>query len=255
MGRVALLAIASFFASPVLAQSVDPQQFMDELLRQKQIEMRQRFQDEQRQRQLDQQEQEHDRKECLRAGYRAPDVEQCVRDSAAWRRGFRPAQAPEIDFSAFGKTPDELAAERARSPREAPSNAPSSRVDVPLTSSGGTFEVPVEINGTITLDFTVDSGASDVIIPLDVFSTLKRTRTIGGSDILGQKTYVLADGSKAALPTFRIRSIKVGDRVLEDVSASVGPSGGPLLLGQSFLGRFKAWSIDNSGRKLVLEPK
>ena len=24
---------------------------------------------------------------------------------------------------------------------------------------------------------------------------------------------------------------------------------------QSFLGRFKTWSIDNAGRKLVLEPK
>ena len=37
--------------------------------------------------------------------------------------------------------------------------------------------VPVQINGAITLDFTVDSGAADVSVPADVFSTLARTET------------------------------------------------------------------------------
>jgi Aspartyl protease len=44
--------------------------------------------------------------------------------------------------------------------------------------SGGTFVVPVEINGAITLNFTVDSGASHVTVPADVFSTLTRAGTI-----------------------------------------------------------------------------
>jgi clan AA aspartic protease (TIGR02281 family) len=115
--------------------------------------------------------------------------------------------------------------------------------------------VPVEINGSITLEFGVDSGAADVSIPQDVFSTLQRTGTIKDSDILGRKTYVLADGSKSQSVTFRIRSLKVGDTVVENVPGSVAPSGAILLLGQSFLGRFKAWSIDNKKEKLVLEPQ
>ena len=143
----------------------------------------------------------------------------------------------------------------AYSPREAPSQTPSSRADVPLTSNRGTFVVPVEINGVITRDFTVDSGATDVAIPLDVFSTLKRTGTIKDADILGQKTYMLADGSKLQSFTFRIRSLKVGDRVLENVTANVEPSGGMLLLGQSFLSRFKSWSIDNTTHELLLVPR
>jgi predicted aspartyl protease len=53
--------------------------------------------------------------------------------------------------------------------------------------------------------------------------------------------------------TFRIRSLKVGDRVLENVLGSVSSMNGSLLLGQSFLGRFKSWSIDNSRHALVLE--
>jgi predicted aspartyl protease len=115
--------------------------------------------------------------------------------------------------------------------------------------------VPVEINGAITLEFGVDSGAADVCIPLDVFSTLKRTGTIHDTDLLSKKTYVLADGTKSQSVTFRIRSLKVGDKLVQNVTGSVTPSGGSLLLGQSFLGRFKAWSIDNVQHKLVLEPE
>jgi clan AA aspartic protease (TIGR02281 family) len=119
--------------------------------------------------------------------------------------------------------------------------------------SGGTFLVPVEINGKIELDFILDSGASDVTLPIDVFSTLKRTGTVEEADITGQQTYVLADGSKGRSATFTIRSLKVGDTIIENVSASVTPSEGALLLGQSFLRRFKSWSIDNATGGLVLE--
>jgi hypothetical protein len=48
-------------------------------------------------------------------------------------------------------------------------------------------------------------------------------------------------------------SIWVGDVVLENVTASVAPSQGSLLLGQSFLSRFKSWSIDNAIHELLLE--
>jgi clan AA aspartic protease (TIGR02281 family) len=117
----------------------------------------------------------------------------------------------------------------------------------------GTYVVPVTINDAITLDFTVDSGASDVAIPIDVVKTLIRTGTIRDTDVIGKKTYVLADGSKVKSLTFRIRSLKVGDRVVQNVVGSVAPASGTLLLGQSFLGRFKSWSIDNSRHALVLE--
>jgi hypothetical protein len=52
---------------------------------------------------------------------------------------------------------------------------------------------------------------------------------------------------------FRIKSLKVGDRTLENVVGSAAAADGSLLLGQSFLGRFKSWSIDNTKHALVLE--
>ena len=122
-----------------------------------------------------------------------------------------------------------------------------------MKKSRGTYVVPVTINNAITLDFTVDSGASDVTLPADVVLTLMRAGTIRSTDFIGEKTYVLADGTRVKSRTFRIRSLMVGDRIMQDVVGSVAPTSGTLLLGQSFLGRFKSWSIDNSRHALVLE--
>ena len=136
-------------------------------------------------------------------------------------------------------------------PVETPSNM--TRTEVPLKSVGGTFVVPVFINGAITLNFVVDSGAADVSVPADVVGTLTRAGTIAKTDFIGKQTYVLADGSTVPTNTFVIRSLKVGDILIENVTGSVSPAAGSLLLGQSFLQRFKSWSMDNNKHVLVLE--
>jgi predicted aspartyl protease len=123
---------------------------------------------------------------------------------------------------------------------------------VPMLKEGGTYEVPVLINNAITLNFIVDSGSSDVSIPADVVLTLIRAGTINEGDFIGERTYRLADGSTVPARTFHIRSLKVGNRVLENVTGSVAPIAGGLLLGQSFLSRFKSWSIDNMRHALLL---
>jgi clan AA aspartic protease (TIGR02281 family) len=184
-----------------------------------------------------------------------PWARQDLKGSLFWMRqaanhGYAPAQkrvgkAPFTDPE-VGTNPE---------PVTTPSPNTTFRVEASLKKKGGIFVVPVQINGAITLDFTVDSGATDVSVPADVFSTLARTGTIRDSDIIGEQTYVLADGSKSQSVTFTIRSLKVGDRVVENVRGSVAPSQGPLLLGQSFLERFKAWSIDNTKHVLLLEPR
>jgi hypothetical protein len=67
--------------------------------------------------------------------------------------------------------------------------------EVPLQQKNGIYVIPVQINGAITLPFVLDSGASDVQIPSDVFSTLVRANTILPTDLTGGRTYILADGS------------------------------------------------------------
>lgn len=128
----------------------------------------------------------------------------------------------------------------------------SASISVPMQKQGGVYAVPVLINNTITLDFIVDSGSADVSIPADVVITLMRTKTLKQTDFLGEQTYVLADGSKVPSQTFVIRSLKVGNKVLENVHGSIASVKGSLLLGQSFLNRFKSWSVDNAKHALVL---
>ena len=124
---------------------------------------------------------------------------------------------------------------------------------IPLEQRGGVYAVPVLINNAITLKFIVDSGASDVSIPADVVFTLMRAGTIAESDFLDTKEYTLGDGSKTSSRRFRIRSLKVGDRVLNNVTASMSSTNGDLLLGQSFLNRFASWTINNQNHSLSLD--
>jgi len=134
-----------------------------------------------------------------------------------------------------------------------PPTQTTSGTRVRLIREAGTFKVPVRINGVLELHFTVDSGASDVTIPVDVVTTLIRTGTIRDSDFVGEQTYRLADGSTIRSRTFRLRQLQVGDRTLTNVLGSVASVNGSLLLGQSFLSRFQRVSFDYGQGVLVLE--
>jgi hypothetical protein len=124
---------------------------------------------------------------------------------------------------------------------------------IPLVKMSGGLIAPVVINNTLKLNFIVDSGASDVSIPADVFSSLVRANTVTQADITGVRNYKNADGEVFQSKTFVIRSLKIGNIEAPRVQAKVSPSNAPPLLGQSFLKRFKSWSIDNSTQELILQ--
>lgn len=123
-----------------------------------------------------------------------------------------------------------------------------------LVDEHGMLQVPVTINGQFSLNFTVDSGATDVCIPANIFNSLTRAGTVSSRDFLDRRAYELADGSTEFSQRFRIRSLRVGDIELRDVIALVVPSTGSPLLGQSFLSRLKSWSIDNERHVLLITP-
>jgi uncharacterized protein len=154
--------------------------------------------------------------------------------------------------SRFGEEPDAGPSAPSVSAGLEPPRGGFGESVVPMVSDGGTFKVPVTINDQLTLKFVLDSGASDVSIPADVVLTLLRTETITDADFLGKQTYQMADGSTVPSQRFVIRSLKVGDKTLQNVVGSIAPVAGSLLLGQSFLSRFKSWSIDNQRGALIL---
>jgi len=124
--------------------------------------------------------------------------------------------------------------------------------EIPLKNDGGVYEVGVRINRAITLDFIVDSGASDVLIPADVAMTLARAGTISGRDFIGNQGYRIGDGSTLKSQRFVLRELNIGGQVVQNVVASIGSVKGEPLLGQSFLARFGSWSVNNDRHVLVL---
>src|SRR5712691_3051708 len=94
--------------------------------------------------------------------------------------------------------------------------------NISLIKKGGVYEIPVEINGAITLNFVLDTGASEVNIPADVALTLYRTGTIRETDFLPGQTYRLADGSLLKSSRFLLQSLKIGNSRITNVPASVG---------------------------------
>jgi uncharacterized protein len=127
--------------------------------------------------------------------------------------------------------------------------------EVVLRKRNGVVVVPVLINGAISIDFIIDSGASDVMVSSEGVFELMKAGAVSAADFAGTKAYTNADGVSTLAQTFRIRTLKVGGRVLDDVSGHIGSGAGISLLGQSFLNRSKSWSIDNERQVLVLSPK
>jgi hypothetical protein len=123
---------------------------------------------------------------------------------------------------------------------------------VPLEPRHGTYIISVQINGALVLPFVLDTGASLVVLPADVFRTLTRTGTVTSADFIGTGTAVLADGSKHDSEKYVLHEMRVGDHVVRNVIASVVSASGDPLLGQTFLSKLPAWSIDNTRQVLVI---
>jgi clan AA aspartic protease (TIGR02281 family) len=123
-----------------------------------------------------------------------------------------------------------------------------------ITKKGNTYYVPVRINDTITLPFLLDTGASDLVIPVDVALTLMRAGALKRSDFIGQTSYRMANGSEEVSDVVVLRDVRVGDHMVRNVSASITPAQGEPLLGQSFLSKFGAVTVDYKRLILVLSP-
>jgi len=128
----------------------------------------------------------------------------------------------------------------------------------PVTSrENDLLEVQVMLNGSFPAKFFVDSGASLVSMSPTLVNYMISQGSITKADYVEDSSYVTADGAKHASKIFRLHSVQVGDKIAYDVLADVDPDqkGNMMLLGQSFLRKFRSWSIDNERHELVLVSK
>ena len=124
---------------------------------------------------------------------------------------------------------------------------------IPLEPINGVYMVPGTINGVVSAKFLVDTGAAVVVIPAALVKSLTDSGFITQDDFLGERTFRVANGSAMQAQALRLRSLQVGNVVVENVEAGIFPDNAPLLLGQSFLTRLKSWSMDTTAHTLTIE--
>jgi aspartyl protease family protein len=124
---------------------------------------------------------------------------------------------------------------------------------VKMNKKNGVYEVPIEINGS-KMFFIFDTGASDITISLTEATFLYKQGTLTDDDFLGTQQYQIADGSISEGTIINLKTVKIGNRTLTNVQASVVHNmGAPLLFGQSALAQFGKVTIDYNRGEITFE--
>lgn len=124
---------------------------------------------------------------------------------------------------------------------------------VKMETENGINYIYIEING-LRLRFVFDTGASVISISQAEASVLYRQGTLRQEDIIGVTQFKDATGRISSGTAINLRTVKIGNRVLNNIEALVVESSdSPLLLGQSALERFGRISINNQRGEITFE--
>jgi aspartyl protease family protein len=127
------------------------------------------------------------------------------------------------------------------------------RTVVNMIKSGGVYEIPVEIN-KVPMHFIFDTGASSISISGAEALFLYKHGKLTDDDIIGKQNFIDATGTISEGTVIMLRSVKLGNKILYNVEASVVHNmEAPLLFGQSALERFGKISIDYSKGVITFE--
>lgn len=129
----------------------------------------------------------------------------------------------------------------------------SGKTTVYMEEENGIYKVPVLVNGS-KMDFIFDTGASLISISNTEAMFLYKQGTLTEEDFIGEINFQDANGDISPGTVVRLRSLQIGDRVLQNVEASiVNNSVAPLLLGQSALAQFGKISIDYEDKTISFQ--
>lgn len=113
-----------------------------------------------------------------------------------------------------------------------------------MVKENGVYYVPIEVNG-LNLRFIFDTGASSISISSAEAVVMYRQGLITDDDILGASQMQDATGGISTGVVVNLRSVKIGDIILNNIQATVVDNiQAPLLLGQTALSKFGKVSLD-----------
>jgi aspartyl protease family protein len=136
--------------------------------------------------------------------------------------------------------------------KRAPNNT-SGKTIVKMEKQNGVYQIPVEVNG-VKMYFIFDTGASTISISETEAIFLYKQGSLAKEDILGTANFIDAKGEISEGTIINLKTVKIGDKTLYNIRASVVHNlNAPLLFGQSALEVFGKISIDNSRGEITFE--
>ena len=133
------------------------------------------------------------------------------------------------------------------------SNNRSGKTIIKMVEENGIYKIPVEINGS-NMNFIFDTGASIISISSTEAMFLYKQGTLKEEDFIGNVNFQDATGAISEGTIIRLKTVKIGNKVLKDVEASIVHNNvAPLLFGQSALAKFGKVSIDYDRNEITFE--
>jgi aspartyl protease family protein len=124
---------------------------------------------------------------------------------------------------------------------------------VKMERINGVYQIPVEVNG-VKMYFIFDTGASIISISETEANFLWKQGKLTRDDIKGTANFSDANGDISEGTIIILQTVKIGDRNLTNIEASVVHNlNAPLLFGQSALEKFGKISIDNNRGEITFE--
>jgi aspartyl protease family protein len=138
-------------------------------------------------------------------------------------------------------------------PKLHPEKQWTGKSEIKMVKENGVYKIPIEINDTI-MDFIFDTGASSICISETEAQFLMKKGTLSQADVVGESSFLDANGDVSSGMVIKLKSVKIGDRTLNDVEALIVPNDkAPLLLGQTALAQFGKISIDYKNGTITFE--
>jgi len=124
---------------------------------------------------------------------------------------------------------------------------------VKMEKVNGVYQIPVEVNG-VNMFFIFDTGASIISISETEAVFLYKQGKLTKDDIKGTANFSDANGDISEGTIIILSTVKIGNKVLKNIEASVVQNlNAPLLFGQSALEKFGKISIDNKRGEITFE--
>ena len=122
---------------------------------------------------------------------------------------------------------------------------------ISMREESGVYFVPIEING-VNMEFVFDTGASSISISETEALFLWKQGKLSENDFIGEVQFSDANGDISEGTIVNLKSVKIGDKVVYNVKASIVHNQiAPLLFGQSAMNRFGKITIDYNNNEIT----